>query len=139
MRCFISISVILLLGADTADDAQKDGKLFQGTWSVVSAERDGRSPTAEELKTSKVVIMGDEMALTIARPKEEKATFKLDAGKQPKAIDILPLNMKPAPGIYELKGDTLKICWRRNGQDRPTGFKADAGSGYFLLVLKREK
>jgi hypothetical protein len=44
--------------------------------------------------------------------------------------------------IYELKGDTLRICINRPGQRRPSDFpskasEADHGAEWF--VLKREK
>ena len=42
-------------------------------------------------------------------------------------------------GIYELEGDTFKVCFAAPGKaDRPTEFKSAAGSGHRLLVLKRE-
>ena len=39
--------------------------------------------------------------------------------------------------IYELTGDTLKLCWNEPGMDRPMAFDEKASSG--LAVLKRKK
>jgi RNA polymerase sigma factor (sigma-70 family) len=74
-----------------------------------------------------------------------------DSGSEGRAKVLLP----PArwPGIYELQGDVLKICfvWSRlehapKGQyqsrgdsNRPSEFKTTPKSGLALLILKREK
>jgi hypothetical protein len=39
-------------------------------------------------------------------------------------------------GIYELKGDTLKVCY---GSERPAEFKTKPDSSQKLYVFKREK
>jgi uncharacterized protein (TIGR03067 family) len=42
-------------------------------------------------------------------------------------------------GIYELKGDDLKICARVLGDGRPAEFASPDGQSVAYLVLKREK
>jgi hypothetical protein len=42
-------------------------------------------------------------------------------------------------GIYELDGDTYKLCGDMQGKSRPTEFAVKPGSGFVLEVLKREK
>jgi uncharacterized protein (TIGR03067 family) len=70
-------------------------------------------------------------------------TFVLDPGKKPKTIDIKftegPEKGNTSLGIYELDGDTLKICLTITAKDRPTEFAAKAKSGHGFEVLKREK
>ena len=46
---------------------------------------------------------------------------------------------KTTLSIYEIEGDTLKICSVEPGKDRPTEFSSKPGSGHFLRVFKREK
>ena len=41
-------------------------------------------------------------------------------------------------GIYELKGDDLKMCVGMDG-DRPKEFATQAGINTMLFVLKRDK
>jgi uncharacterized protein (TIGR03067 family) len=48
-------------------------------------------------------------------------------------------NERSVKGIYELEGDTLKLCTRDPGQDRPKEFTAKEGSGNTLTVYKRKK
>lgn len=42
-------------------------------------------------------------------------------------------------GIYELTGDTLKLCYGPTDKPRPASFTSPAGSGYFNEVWAREK
>jgi hypothetical protein len=42
------------------------------------------------------------------------------------------------PGIYEIGGDTLKVCFDPEGKERPTQFKGGPGS-QTLVVHKRVK
>ena len=43
------------------------------------------------------------------------------------------------PGIYEISGDTLKVCFDPEGKKRPTEFKTEAGAPTVLVVHKRVK
>ena len=42
------------------------------------------------------------------------------------------------PGIYELKGDTLKVCFAKPGQNRPTEFTTKQGTGFLYCLYKRQ-
>jgi hypothetical protein len=41
--------------------------------------------------------------------------------------------------IYELKGDTLRVCYDLSGKARPSEFKAKPDTPLFLVNYKREK
>jgi hypothetical protein len=41
--------------------------------------------------------------------------------------------------IYEIKGDSMKVCYELNGKDRPTEFKAMPKTQIFLVESRREK
>ena len=46
---------------------------------------------------------------------------------------------KTLQAIYQLDGDTMKVCYAPAGQDRPTAFDTKDKPGYALIVYKREK
>jgi uncharacterized protein (TIGR03067 family) len=68
---------------------------------------------------------------------------KLDPSRSPKAVDVTVaegLNKGAAMlGIYEISGDTLKVCFDPEGKKRPTEFKSAPGSQTFVNVHKRVK
>jgi len=71
-----------------------------------------------------------------------EGTFKVDAARTPRTLDLLftegPEKGNTALGIYELDGDTWKLCLSVTAKTRPKEFATKAGSGYALETLKRE-
>ena len=48
-----------------------------------------------------------------------------------------PNKGKSFPAIYELSGDTLRICYDLSGTKRPTEFKSTAGTKLYVVTYKR--
>ncbi len=69
--------------------------------------------------------------------------FEFDATKTPKTFDLIFMNGPEqgnrSLGIYELDGDTWKICLTITGTKRPPSFSTKPGSGLALETLKRGK
>jgi RNA polymerase sigma-70 factor (ECF subfamily) len=129
---------------ENEDKAKEDKKKLQGTWDIVSVERDGQDLTAK-FNEVKFIFAGDE--ITIKGGKELKGEFKLNASVTPRQIDIVPTDNKDRTmeGIYEFKGTAanrkdheLKLCLH-DAKQRPTEFATKEGSALLLVVLKREK
>jgi uncharacterized protein (TIGR03067 family) len=142
--------VLLVAGATLAlaadekkDDAKDELKKFDGTWVLVSSERDGEKAPEELIKKAMPKAVGKDGTVTFfSQGKEEaQATFTVDPTKKPKTIDATmtsgPDKGKKSMGIYEFEGDTLKICY--NEKERPKEFSTKKGSGNTLEVYKREK
>jgi uncharacterized protein (TIGR03067 family) len=105
-----------------------------------SGERDGEQFPEELVKALKRTITGDKYVITRDGETIAKGTFTLDAGQKPKTIDAKMEGVdKPIQGIYELEGDTLKICNAGPGEARPKEFATKEGSGLTLLVWKKAK
>ena len=142
-RAVFAISVVVLLAAgDAAEEAvKKEVAKLQGTWSVVSSERDGNKAPDDKIKGVKITFQKDKL---IARQADKtiEMSYTVDPAKNPKTIDITYLDGEQkgesSQGIYSLDGDMLKICMHRS-TNRPTEFETKADSQRHLVVLKREK
>ncbi len=139
-RVLLVLAVGLLLAADKPkENAKGDQAKIQGAWTVVSAERGGQAQ--EDAKEATLTFKGNNLTAQ-TKDKTHKGTFKLDPGKKPKHIDIMPTDGdqkgKTFPGIYSLEGGQLRICFNTQGETRPAKFEAK-DDGVMLLVLKPAK
>ena len=128
----------LLLAADEAREKRPmdDREKIQGTWALVSGERNGKTLPDEAIKHVKLIFSGDKLT-TKNKERKTEASFKLDSNKEPKEINV-DMEGNVGKGIYQFDGDTLKIAHGEVGDARPKEFPK-AGSGLTVLVLKREK
>lgn len=135
----MALLAVALLGADAKDDAKKEQAKLKGRWTVLSFENDkGKNAVTN----STVVFTLDMMVIALEGSETIKAAYQVDPGKNPREIDLVPTNGsfkgKTCPGIYELTGDTLKLCVSNKGP-RPKAFKPDAASETNIIELKRFK
>jgi uncharacterized protein (TIGR03067 family) len=135
-----------IAAGDTKEEAtMKDMKALTATWAVVSAERDGKKLTDEQIKGVTFTIDGTGRA-SVKRGDQFifDGTIKIDPSKTPKAVDATQTSEgenkgKTTLSIYEVEGDTFKICSAEPGKDRPTEFPTKPGSGHFFREFEREK
>jgi len=127
-------------GSD-ADAGKKDLEKMQGDWALASFVMDGAKLSDDEAQSLFRTVKGDQYTVFLFDKAIFKGTFKIDASKKPKTIDAFAPGMpdKPILGIYEIDGDTLKICSAPPGKERPTDFTAKKDSGHSLLIWEREK
>jgi uncharacterized protein (TIGR03067 family) len=132
----------LVSAADPPEDARKEIEKFRGTWKWIFMESEGTKLPEETFKNSRLIMDGEKF---IARdPKETlSGTFTVSVSRKPKTIDVTfnegPEKGKVFKGIYELEGDTYKVCIALPGKERPTEFVSKPESGHVLEVLRREK
>jgi uncharacterized protein (TIGR03067 family) len=139
----------LATGADTRDDGPA---ALIGQWAAVSFDGDWDgtyTPSGDAIKTGTLTLR--QKGYTQYEFREGKLTwqstwtsFRVDTKAQPHAIDFIVSDGESGElvsrGIYELKGDTLRICRTvKKGGDRPTKFAAEKGSGRELSVWTRKK
>ncbi len=120
----------------------KDADALQGTWLPTEAEFNGKPFPEDVRKSIKLVVKDDKYTVTVGK-ETDKGTVKLNVSAKPKEMDIIgtdgPNKDKKFLAIYEIDGDTLKICYDLGGKNRPTEFKTKEGSALFLATYKREK
>ena len=87
-----------------------------------------------EFKEDKLTVTQKGVTLT-----DEKlgGTYRINSEKSPATMDFT-VEVKTSPGIYELKGDELRICFPFVFEgSRPNAFEVTEKS--VLITLKRQK
>lgn len=113
------------------DKPKPDKETIQGVWVARSAERNGEKFTEERLKNWEELHFKDgKLTRTGAIPDE--GTYTINPDKKLKEIDLFGDTWV---GIYELKGNTLKVAIRC-GEDRPTEFDSKDA---LVIVFERKK
>jgi uncharacterized protein (TIGR03067 family) len=135
------IAVLALVAAEPNDASKKDLSLMQGDWAAESMVRDGYKFPEEDAQAYFRTVKGDSCSVSRFNKVSGKGTLKLDATKNPKAIDFVLDGGKAPPiaGIYSIEGDTLTLCFASPGKPRPTKMASEPDSGMTLSVWKREK
>ena len=147
--CLLALLLLAApLAAAPVPKALKQAKpTLDGTWEVVEVHSDGVK--SENPVVAKWVIDGE--SLTLLRRDDKRlparvvtsySLVKPDKADSPAALDyvISYANAgrpnRTLPGVFELDGDTLKVCYAisPNGE-RPTGCKPAEGA--VLYVFKR--
>jgi uncharacterized protein (TIGR03067 family) len=134
----------LTLPADQPKDvAKKDLEKLQGTWILSELEINGERIPDEKIKGTTLTIKGARYTVKV-KDRSHAVTIKLDPTRKPKAIDMYfpdgPELPKLAKGIYEIDGDTFRLCRHQAaGEARPREFVTQANTGLFIVVWKRVK
>jgi uncharacterized protein (TIGR03067 family) len=124
--------------------APTDQEKIQGTWTFVSGESDGKAVPPEKIKDSTVVIGKDTILVRDGNNKKTwEVGYRLDPTKSPRAITMQltegDQKGRKTDGIYQLEGDSLKLCYALPGGARPSGFTTRAGGKTNCFTLKRAK
>jgi uncharacterized protein (TIGR03067 family) len=143
-RLALLVLAVLVVGVPVSgrqtEKPEGDLAKMQGIWSVVSVSEDGRPfPKPEEFKfqfkDNKILILSKGVT-------DREMTCTLDPSKSPREINLsrtVDGQVETAQGIYEMSGDSFKMCLIKPGQGaRPKEFKSP-NKDILLLELKRDK
>jgi uncharacterized protein (TIGR03067 family) len=140
--CFVTVLALGLLAAAAAregDAAADDGERIQGRWQVATAGENGRQ--LQVTRADVLTFTADTITQAIDG-RSEAVGYRLDPAATPKAIDMgLPVGGRRGfliRAVYRLEGDTLTLCYHRDGGPRPTAFVAGPGTRQGVMVLRRE-
>jgi uncharacterized protein (TIGR03067 family) len=144
LSLFAAVRLPAARGDAKEKTVEKELLAFKGTWRLSSREVDGKKSSKAWIKD--VIGTGDGLGKFSVRRGDKviaEATVKLDPTKKPKTIDVTftkgKHKRKTVLGIYEIEGDTFRVCVARPGDARPAAFSAKVGSGRTLVVYQRNK
>jgi uncharacterized protein (TIGR03067 family) len=138
----LAATVPAVAGDPSVNTSEKQKKLLQGTWKGVSLEGPDGQPLPEIAEMTRVVVEGDKW--TVFRGEQQTdCTFAFDPTGTPKTLDLTEEEggkQAVTLCLYELDGDTLKICRPAPPPRRePRPAKFASGDGNAVMTLKREK
>jgi uncharacterized protein (TIGR03067 family) len=138
----LSLFACLMLVAADTPEKKSDKELIQGTWVFVAMEADGKEVKDgilyESVKEWKLTLKDG--SLRNAKEPDYKATYTLDPDKKPPVLSVVIQSQNNMKGVmlYELKGDSLKLCvWPSREDEQPKAF--DSKDGRLIFSFKREK
>ncbi len=142
---------------------QSSSDALQGTWVVIEAEVDGEKRA--DLVGEQIVIRGEWLNFGAKYPMSDGG-YAVDPTQRPRHLNLDRHNPQFVPpfvtvafapvdfpgvaanvamittkhlAIYELEGDTLKICGMGKDGQRPRTFATQPGTGQYLVVCKRQE
>lgn len=143
-RVLMAWSCVLLIDPHAlAQEEKTDRDSLQGKWSLVQLVKNGRTTDVTDKSNDyfALTFKGDKITARFKIGKEE-GTYQIDPNKLVKTIDIHPSTGddkgKTLRGIYELKGNQLKLCVADPGVKRPAEFRSK-GDQVVVYVLRRAK
>ena len=133
-----------LMSSDNQDAIEKEHAQFGGVWSFALVEVEGAKQPEAPFETNKMIVVAAERRFIVVQgPKITRGVFQMDPSKTPKQIDVIATNSagksQTSFAIYELEGDTYKVCASFRSDERPAELSSKPGSGTVFEVLKREK
>jgi uncharacterized protein (TIGR03067 family) len=135
--CLVTAAALRAWAAIPGDDAQA----VQGNWQLIAAELGGRAMPDALVKIVRMKLADGRYEVTAESP--DVGTYTLEPAVQPKRMTVTgtegPNRGKTFPAIYEVEGDTLRICYDLSGAKRPNEFKTAAGTKLYLATYRRAK
>jgi uncharacterized protein (TIGR03067 family) len=133
-------AMFLTACADLAPAPGRDPRLV-GDWACVSGPINGTSLSSETIHALSLVLTDTRYITRKGSETLFDSTYRVDRTKAPAQIFMLgtegELAGKEAAGIYELTGDTLKICYAMPGDPPPLSFQQIPAKAQLIIWRRR--
>ena len=145
LAAMLSLGLLVAQDAPATTRPDDPAASLVGTWKAESAVMAGQTMPAEMIAAITLTMEpGDGELLDYTLDlggAEDRGTIALDAGADPMAMTITgtggPNDGKMFPAIFEIDGDTLRICYDLSEQERPAEFESRPGTMQFLATYRR--
>lgn len=133
-------SLLAGCGTTRAANPAQDEADWQGTWKLVSCVANGESQTGNV----QWIVDGDQYSIRVdGQSRHGTFSFKLDPSQ--KRIDVHHHDTPEGTyggklkGIYEIDGESMKVCYDLKGERYPTSFDAGRDSRQVVYQFQRER
>ena len=140
-RSLIAAAVALAFALCHQAHAQEDGEpevtQLEGTWVAIHSRFNNQTFTEEQLRGYQWRIEGSVLYDRGGGSGDwnRRCAISLNPMATPAEFDFAaPSNLL---AIYELEGDTLRVCWVLSDRDRPTAFEWPESATGFLYTFRR--
>ena len=135
--CLVFCASLQAFGDEPSDET----KALNGVWLPVTAELAGVPMPDAVLKTITLKMDNGKYEVSVAG-ELDKGVYRVNATVNPKTVTVTgmagPNAGKIFPAIYDLQGETLRVCYDLSGAGRPKEFKTAAGTQYYLVTYHRK-
>lgn len=142
MKKLMPTGLILAAALNLVATDTRDIKLLLGEWIPIKAELGGQAMPDSVLKTISLKLGQGTYDVSVAGD-PDKGTYEINSSTLPKRMLIKgtdgPNKGRAFHAIYEIDGDTLRICYDLSGAQHPHEFKSVAGTRLYLVTYQRKK
>ena len=132
-------------GPTRASAAEDDRSTSAGWWRVVAVEMGGKAIEPEFVSMLSVLYGADgAWAVLFKSIVVAEGTSTIDPSTEPKSFEMKTLGPARAPdsgwrysGIYEMHGNTRRLCVGPPGKSKPATFSTTRRNGRILVMLER--
>jgi uncharacterized protein (TIGR03067 family) len=115
---------------------------LEGSWVPITAEMQSKALSAQFMRKylpSELIISGDHWG-SIVDGKQHEGGLRLDPWNNPGWIDFTGVIFQEAAahGIYEVEGDTLRLCLASVNEPRPQKFATNSLGNQVLITYRRK-
>jgi uncharacterized protein (TIGR03067 family) len=144
ITCAVALAITAAAAVGAEKNAASDDKAMNGIWSPTSGVLGGVTLPPPALKKITLRIDGDKYEVTVeGEPEPDQGTSTVNTNVTPKTMTVISTNGpnrgKTYPAIYELKDDTLRVCYDLSGKKHPTEFTSVKGTQLYLVTYKRKE
>lgn len=141
MLSLFVLSAVLFAAAGQDESAASDLAKLEGVWRFATVAVDGKEHPAPPFDTNKLIIAKAGRYVIVQGPRITRGSIQLDPNPSPKHYDVTIISGPAKPvvtrGVYEIDGETYRICLPLTGNTRPSAVRSQPGTIFF--VFKREK